>query len=185
MKLTRRTMIVGSALLALAAGGTGAAVAIGGGDEADQQATGPAADRARDAALERYPGAKVTGVERDSDQGEAWEVEVTRQDGSTVDVSLDSDYRVVRADEDSERDDAADDDAEGADDEADVQASGPSADRARDAALARHPGRVTSVERESDGGATWEVEITRADGSSVEVGVDRQYRVVGSDVDDD
>ena len=51
MRMTRRMTIAVGAALALAAGGAGAAIAVGGGtDEADERTTGPAADRAADAA---------------------------------------------------------------------------------------------------------------------------------------
>jgi hypothetical protein len=102
MKPTRRYMIAGGAVLALAAGGVGAATAFGGGDDGDQQATGPAADRARDAALALFPGGRANSVERDSEDGATWEVEVTRADGKTVDVRLDAAYGLVVVEGDSE-----------------------------------------------------------------------------------
>lgn len=101
MKPTRRYMIAAGAVLALAAGGIGAATAFGGGDD-DQQATGPAADRAREAALALFPGGRANSVERDSEDGATWEVEVTREDGKTVDVRLDADYGLVVVEGDSE-----------------------------------------------------------------------------------
>jgi peptidase YpeB-like protein len=103
MKLTRRYMIAAGAVLALAAGGLGAANAFGGGDEGDEHATGPAADRARDAALALFPGGRANSVERDSEDGATWEVEVTRTDGKTVDVRLDAGYGLVVVEGDSER----------------------------------------------------------------------------------
>jgi hypothetical protein len=108
----RRTMIIGGAVLALAAGGTGAAIAGAGGDDGDEQATGPAADRARAKALSLYPGGRANEVERDSEAGGTWEVEITRADGKTVDVRLDESYELVVAEGDSENEDegGADDD---------------------------------------------------------------------------
>jgi hypothetical protein len=102
MKVTRRYMIVGGALVALAAGGAGAATALGGGSDGDGGATGPAADRARDTALGLFPGAHANAVERDSENGATWEVEVTRADGKTVDVRLDGDYGLVVVEADGE-----------------------------------------------------------------------------------
>jgi uncharacterized membrane protein YkoI len=102
MKLTRRYMIVGGAVVALAAGGLGAATALGGGDDGDQQATGPDADRAREAALALFPGGRANAVERDSEDGATWEVEVTRADGRTVDVRLDDGYGLVVVEGDGE-----------------------------------------------------------------------------------
>ena len=108
MKLRRRHLVAGGAALALAAGGVGAAVATGGGDDGDRQATGPGAERARQAALARFPGGRANSVERDSEDGATWEVEVTKRDGSTVDVRLDRGYGLVVVEGDSERPDDAD-----------------------------------------------------------------------------
>jgi uncharacterized membrane protein YkoI len=196
--MSRRTITAALVVLALGAGATGAAAALGGGDDEGEQVTGPAADRAERAALARFPGARVTSVERDGDGNARWEAEVTRPDGSTVDVALDRDYRIVAIDEESGRDDDSDDDAderggddadergddadERGDDDADARATGPAAERAGAAALARFPGgRVTSIERDADGGAVWEVEVTRSDGSSVDVDVDAAMRIVAVD----
>jgi hypothetical protein len=102
MKVTRRYMIVGGAVVALAAGGLGAATALGGGDDGDQQASGPDADRAREAALALFPGGRANAVEHDSEDGATWEVEVTRADGRTVDVRLDDGYGLVVVEGDGE-----------------------------------------------------------------------------------
>lgn len=100
MHWSKKYVIVGGAILALAAGGAGTAIATNGGDEGG--ATGPGADRAKAAALELYPGSHANSVERDSENGATWEVEVQRQDGSTVDVRLDQNYKLVVAEADSE-----------------------------------------------------------------------------------
>jgi hypothetical protein len=102
MRLKRRTMIAGGAALALAAGGAGAAVAVGGGDDGEGGVNGPGADRARDAALALYPGARANSVERDGENGATWEVEVTKSDGDTIDVRLDENLKLVVAEGDSE-----------------------------------------------------------------------------------
>jgi Peptidase propeptide and YPEB domain len=102
MSVTRRYMIVGGTVIALAAGGAGAATALGGGDDGEGGATGPAADRARETALQLFPGGRANAVERDSEDGATWEVEVTRADGRTVDVRLDGDHHVVVVEADGE-----------------------------------------------------------------------------------
>lgn len=57
--------------------------------------------------------------------------------------------------------------------------TGPQADRATAAALkATHGGTANSVEQDSENGATWEVEVTRPDGATVDVRLDESYRVV-------
>ena len=105
MNWSRRYVIVGGSVLALAAGGTGAAVAIGNGGEDQGGAQGPGADKATAAALALYPGGRANAVERDSEDGATWEVEVTRPDGTTVDVRLDEHLRLVVVDGDSESSD--------------------------------------------------------------------------------
>ena len=76
--------------------------AVGGDDDGDGGATGPAADRAKAAALDSIPGGTANAVEQDGEKGATWEVEVRRPDGSIVDVRLDAGYGVVAVDDDSE-----------------------------------------------------------------------------------
>ena len=94
MKITRKQIAVGGLVVALSAAGVGAAVASGTGEDASEQVSGPGADRAREAALAIHPGT-ANSVERDSENGATWEVEVTGADGKTVDVRLDERYRLV------------------------------------------------------------------------------------------
>jgi uncharacterized membrane protein YkoI len=100
MHVSRKYVIVGGAILALAAGGAGTAIATSHDDEGG--ATGPGADQAKAAALKIYPGSHANSVERDSENGATWEVEVAKSDGSTVDVRLDQSYKLVVAEADSE-----------------------------------------------------------------------------------
>ncbi len=110
MKLNRKYVIVGGSILAIAAGGAGAAFATGavGGDD-EGTLSGPAADQATAAALEITHGGTANAVERDSENGATYEVEVTKPDGTTVDVRLDENYDlvVVEGDSESESGDAA------------------------------------------------------------------------------
>jgi CO dehydrogenase/acetyl-CoA synthase gamma subunit (corrinoid Fe-S protein) len=94
MRLNRKHIAVGGLVLALSAGGVGAAVASGTGEDAKEQVSGPGADRARAAALAIHPGT-ANSVERDSENGATWEVEITGTDGKTVDVRLDKNYKLV------------------------------------------------------------------------------------------
>lgn len=80
---------------------SGVAVASGG-DDGDENVTGPRADAATAAALEATDGGTANSVELDSENGATWEVEVTRNDGTTVDVRLDENYRVVVIEGDAE-----------------------------------------------------------------------------------
>jgi uncharacterized membrane protein YkoI len=102
MHRSRKYLIVGGSVLALAAGGAGAALAIGNSGDDEGGAIGPGADQAKAAALKLYPGGHANSVERDSENGATWEVEVTKPDGNTVDVRLDQNYRLVVVEGDSE-----------------------------------------------------------------------------------
>jgi hypothetical protein len=103
MHWSRKYAIVGGSVLALAAGGTGAAIAVGNGHEGgDNGARGPGASQAKKAALTFVPGGHGNAVERDSENGATWEVEVRKPDGSTVDVRLDQNYQLVVIEADSE-----------------------------------------------------------------------------------
>lgn len=68
--------------------------------------------------------------------------------------------------------------------EAEVSAKGPAADRATAAALRiTKGGTANAVERDGEKGATWEVEVTRPDGKTVDVRLDERYRLVAVDHD--
>ena len=139
MHWTRKYVIAGGSILALAAGGTGAAIATSGsqndesgngqegeqgqhehGQQGDRQdehggdqqgdhpdrngdhgATGPRAEQAKAAALRITGGGTANAVERDNENGATWEVEVTKPDGTTVDVRLDRSYNLVVIEPDS------------------------------------------------------------------------------------
>jgi Peptidase propeptide and YPEB domain len=103
MKMNRKHIAVGGLVVALSAGGVGAAVAAGGGEDASEQVSGPGADKARAAALAEHPGT-ANAVERDSENGGTWEVEITGNDGKTVDVRLDANYKVLVVEGDGEND---------------------------------------------------------------------------------
>jgi uncharacterized membrane protein YkoI len=89
-------VIAAVAIAALAVGGAAIAGAAGGGDDdkTDKPITGQALDRAKAAALQHTGGGKVTGTEVGDEEG-AYEVEVTRADGSQVDVHLDRGFDVI------------------------------------------------------------------------------------------
>jgi uncharacterized membrane protein YkoI len=85
-----------AAVAVLAVGGAAVAGAAGGGDDdgTDKAITGQALDRAKAAALDATGGGKVTETEAGDEEG-AYEVEVTRPDGSQVDVHLDKGFNVL------------------------------------------------------------------------------------------
>lgn len=94
MKKRTKITVAGIAALAVAAGGVGVATAGGGGDDSEAPISGSALDRASAAALEHTGGGRVTDTEV-GDEESLYEVEVTRDDGSQVDVQLDRGFEVV------------------------------------------------------------------------------------------
>jgi hypothetical protein len=106
--MTRRlkTTLIAIAVVAVAGAGAGIAVATGDVDATDKPIRGNALDRAGAAALEHTGGDRVTETEV-GDEESYYEVEVTRADGSQVDVQLDRGFEVVGAEGD---DDGAGDD---------------------------------------------------------------------------
>ena len=101
--MKRTTIIALTTAGALAAGGTAIAAASGDDDATDKPISGGALEKAKAAALADTPG-KVTETET-GDEESYYEVEVTRPDGSQVDVQLDRDFNVVSSKTDSENDD--------------------------------------------------------------------------------
>jgi uncharacterized membrane protein YkoI len=91
-------------IAALAVGGAAIAGAAGGDDDGSEKPiTGSALDRASSAALDHTGGGRVTGTEV-GDEESYYEVEVTRGDGSQVDVQLNRDFTVQGGKADSEND---------------------------------------------------------------------------------
>jgi uncharacterized membrane protein YkoI len=69
-------------------------------------------------------------------------------------------------------------------DDGDAQATGSGADHATAAALKLVPGgSVNAVERDGEKGATWEVEVRKPDGSTVDVRLGANYEKVAIDAD--
>ena len=165
MKNIKKTLLIIAGLAALALGGAALAGAspndVTGGDKL----TGTTYDRASKAALAATGGGKVTDSERDGENGATYEVEVTK-DGKETDVRLDDQFKVVTSE------------TEGEDKDADQQLTGATLDRASKAALAKTGGgTVTDSERS---GQAYELEVTKDDGSQVDVILDDQFKVVSA-----
>jgi len=97
MKTTTKRILAAGAVV-LAVGGVGAGVAVAGGEAGEAGSgdyTQQQAEDATAAALKATGGGTANSVERDSEDGATWEVEVTTPEGSTVDVRLDESYDVV------------------------------------------------------------------------------------------
>jgi hypothetical protein len=101
-----------------------AVLGVGGTVWANTASAGPSdteIERASAAALEAVGEGKVTETEKDDEEG-AYEVEVTKDDGTQVDVHLDENFKVLNqetesGDESDEQDDASEDANEGSDDD--------------------------------------------------------------------
>jgi uncharacterized membrane protein YkoI len=107
MQRSRKILVAGAAAVALvAAAGTGIAVASGSEDDDGSEApiSGAALERASAAALEETGGGEVTETET-GDEESYYEVEVTLDDGTQVDVQLDEDFNVVGSESDGSGDD--------------------------------------------------------------------------------
>ena len=104
--MDRKTkLIAGAGAVAALAVGTGAGIAAAnGGDDDEAPITGEALDKASAAALEETGGGRVTETEV-GDEESYYEVEVTLEDGSQVDVQLDEDFEVVSSSDDRPDDD--------------------------------------------------------------------------------
>ena len=90
-----RTLVIAAAVAMLVALG-GAGIAYANGTDFEEHVTGPEAEKAKSAAIAAVGGGTLTEVERDDGNGtSAFEVEVTRNDGSQLEVHLDGDYNVV------------------------------------------------------------------------------------------
>jgi hypothetical protein len=97
--INSKTLLIAAALAMLLLVGAGVAYATG--DSGEQQATGPGIEKAKSVALEQTNGGRVTGTEVGDEEG-YYEVEVTRDDGSQVDVHLDRDFNVLSSSADHE-----------------------------------------------------------------------------------
>ena len=112
MNLSTRTKVIVAGVTVAAAAGIGVGMAsAGGGDDNEGPITGDELDRASAAALEETGGGEVTETEV-GDEESLYEVEVTLDDGSQVDVQLDENFDVVGSSVDHEdgAGDEADDD---------------------------------------------------------------------------
>jgi len=165
MKNIQKTLIIIAGLAALALGGAALAGASPNDVTGDDSLSGDTYDRASKAALAETGGGKVTDSERDGENGATYEVEVTK-DGKETDVRLDDQFKVVTSE------------TEGEDKDADQQLTGATLDRASKAALAKTGGgTVTDSERS---GQAYELEVTKDDGSQVDVILDDQFKVVSA-----
>jgi uncharacterized membrane protein YkoI len=100
MKHRTKYLIAGLGGVVVVGAGAGLGVAAtGDDDETERPITGVELERASEAALEHTNGGRVTGTEV-GDEESYYEVEVTLEDGTQVDVQLDEDFTVVGVEDD-------------------------------------------------------------------------------------
>lgn len=179
---SRRVLVPAVAVLAVLGIG-GAVWANGSGDD---ELVGSQRDKVSQAAIEAVGGGTVTEAEEDDGH---YEVEVTRKDGTEVDLHLDKDYNVMSSKTDGPDDDRYDDrdSDDGYDRDGDDKPLTAAETRAAKKAAIDElgGGTVTDVEREHHGGELgFEVEVTKADGTEWDVRLDKDYVVLGTDRDD-
>lgn len=164
---SKRVIVTTAAVAALAVGGGVWATAA----NADPDVQGAHRDRVGNAAIQAVGGGTVLDVEGSDDAGEAYEVEVRKQDGAEVDVVLDKDLKVLAQQEDTpETDDRVLTDAERA-----------SAEKAALEAVAG--GTVLDVEASDDQGAGYDVEVRAADNTEWDVELDAAFKVLTKNAD--
>nr|WP_221375267.1 PepSY domain-containing protein [Actinoplanes polyasparticus] len=165
---SKRVIVTTAAVAALAVGGGVWATAANAGPDV----SGSDRDRVGNAAVQAVGGGTVLDVEASDDQGEAYEVEVRKQDGSEVDVTLDKDLKVLT--QQAEAADTGD-------------AALPDAERtsAEKAALdAVGGGTVLDAEKSDDQGVAYEVEVRAADNTEWNVELDGAFKVLAKNADD-
>ena len=100
---SKKWILAGAVVVALGVGGTAIAGGVGsdenngtGDDGAGTPVTGTALDKAIAIAIHHVGGGRITGSELQDEEG-YYEMEVTKSDGSQVDVHLDSHFNVLNA----------------------------------------------------------------------------------------
>jgi uncharacterized membrane protein YkoI len=110
--MNRKWTISGATVVLVALAATTGGVALAtqiNEDDSEPPITGEALQRASEAALDHTGGGRVTETEV-GDEESYYEVEVTLDDGTQVDVQLDREFNVVGDSVDTEDDDRDDDD---------------------------------------------------------------------------
>jgi hypothetical protein len=106
-----KTLLIAVAVAVLVLVGAGVAYATGS-DSGEQQTTGAGIEKAKSVALDHTNGGRVTGTEVGDEEG-YYEVEVTRDDGSQVDVHLDRNFNILSTPADHESPDGKDASSDG------------------------------------------------------------------------
>ena len=109
MKRRTKFAIAAAAAGAIVVGASAGIATAGGGDDSEPALTGSDLARASAAALDHTGEGRVTGTEV-GDEESYYEVEVTLDDGSQVDVQLDEEFQVVGTETEGTDDESGADD---------------------------------------------------------------------------
>jgi len=196
--MKKKTWIIAGVVAVVVLGGAGTAVAVTDPfDNDNDRLSGQDLERASTAALDAVGEGTVSEAERSDDLDHDYTVEVRLDNGGDVDVELDESFEVVRIDgvvpgtgngaSSSGAATATPDDST-APETAPVDDNTPIGDderaSAEAAALAEvGSGTVTDLDRSDDRDHAWEVEVTVADGSDVDVELAADFSIVRVDRD--
>jgi hypothetical protein len=111
--VNRKLLLIPVLALVVVIGGVSAGIAIAAGGEDEQPLTGSTLQRATGAALAHTGGGTVVETES-GDDGAVYSVEIRRENGSQVEVNLDTDFNVIGSEADD--DGAGDQEGPGEDD---------------------------------------------------------------------
>ena len=196
--MKKKTWIIAGVVAVVVLGGAGTAVAVTDPfDNDNDRLSGQDLERASTAALDAVGEGTVSEAERSDDLDHDYTVEVRLDNGGDVDVELDESFEVVRIDgvvpgtgngANSSGAATATPDDSTAPETAPVDDNTPIGDderaSAEAAALAEvGSGTVTDLDRSDDRDHAWEVEVTVADGSDVDVELAADFSIVRVDRD--
>jgi uncharacterized membrane protein YkoI len=140
--------------------------------------TGDIADRVKAAALAKVPG---TVVRVETDNGGVYEAHIKKADGTEVEVKVDKTFTVTATEEHTGGGHGGHGHGggPGGGGAGEKALTGDAAAKVKAAALAKVPGTVVRVE--TDNGGVYEAHIKKADGTEVEVKVDKDFKVTATE----
>jgi uncharacterized membrane protein YkoI len=148
--------------------------------------TGDVLAKVKAAAIAKVGGTvdRATTEDDSSDAAEVYEAHVTKADGSQVKVILDSSFNVLTVEAGHDRGPDGDHGDRGHGGSGESALTGDVATKAKAAAVAKAGGTVDRATTENDNSntaATYEVHVTKADGTHVTVILDKDFAVLSVD----
>lgn len=99
--MDRKRLVASAAAAVVLTLGVGSGIAYATGGGSPEQGAGPGIEKAKGIALVQANGGRVTGTEVEDEEG-YYEIEVTKDDGSQIDVHLDKNFKVLSTPADHE-----------------------------------------------------------------------------------